>query len=99
MSASSTHGLVSGTGLCPNFPYFCIRDSSGWASVKVRPWKAGIYPKIGIWSVVVLLGWCFVFGIIMKLDGREPHIVRCHHDSATNKAASLLRLLRFYQSE
>ena len=31
----------------------------------------------------------------MKRDGREPHIVRCHHDSGTNKAASLLRLLRF----
>ena len=78
----------------PNFPYFCICGSSGWVSVKRRPWKVGYYPKIGNWSVSVLLGWRFVFGIIMKCDGREPHIVRYHHDSRNNKAASLLRLMR-----
>ena len=53
-----------------------------------------ITSEIGNWSVFVLLGWRFVFGIIMKWDGREPHIVRCHHDSGNNKDASLLRLLR-----
>ena len=30
-----------------------------------------INPKIGHWSVVVLFGWRFAFGI-MKYDGREP---------------------------
>ena len=39
-AASSTHDLVSGAGISPNFPYFCICGSSGWASVMVRPWKA-----------------------------------------------------------
>ena len=42
--ASSTHVLVtSGTVISPNFPYFCVCGSSGWASVIVRPWKAGNY--------------------------------------------------------
>ena len=50
--------------------------------------------EIGNWSVFILLGWRFVFGIIIKRDGREPRIVRCHHDSGNNKASSLLRLLR-----
>ena len=31
---------------------------------------------------------------IRDRDGREPRIVRCHHDSGNNKAAFLLRLLR-----
>ena len=31
-----------------------------------------ITSEIGNWSVFVLLGWRFVFGIIMKRDGREP---------------------------
>ena len=53
-----------------------------------------ITSEIGNWSVFVLLGWRFVFGIIIKRDGREPRIIRCHHDSGSNKAASLLRLLR-----
>ena len=48
--------------------------------------------EIGNWSVLVLLGWRFVFGIIIKRDVREPRIVRCHHDCGNNKAASLLRL-------
>ena len=50
--------------------------------------------EIGNWSVFVLLGWRFVFGIIIKRDGLEPRIVRCRHDSVNNKAASLLRLPR-----
>ena len=53
-----------------------------------------ITPKIGNWSVFVLLRWRFVVRIIIKRDGREPHIVRCHHDSRNNKVGSLLRLLR-----
>ena len=52
-----------------------------------------IAPKIGYWFIFVLLGWRFVFGIIMKWDGREPHIVRCHHGSGgINEAVPLLRL-------
>ena len=31
-----------------------------------------ITSEIGNWSVFVLLGWRFVFGIIIKKDGREP---------------------------
>ena len=31
-----------------------------------------ITSEIGNWSVFVLFGWQFVFGIIMKWDGREP---------------------------
>ena len=31
-----------------------------------------ITSEIGNWSVFVLLGWRFEFGIIMKRDGREP---------------------------
>ena len=31
-----------------------------------------ITSKIGNWSVWVLIGWRFVFGIIMRWDGREP---------------------------
>ena len=53
-----------------------------------------ITSEIGNWSVFVLLGWRLVFGVIMKIDGREPHIVRYHHDSGNNKAASLLLRVR-----
>ena len=42
-AASSIHGLVRGTGIYSSFPYFCICDSSRWASVMARPWKAGNY--------------------------------------------------------
>ena len=31
-----------------------------------------ITSEIGNWSVFVLLGWRFVFGVIIKRDGREP---------------------------
>ena len=51
-----------------------------------------ITSKMGNWSVFVLLGWRFVFGIIMRRDGREPAPFRCHRDSGNNTAASLLRL-------
>ena len=45
-AASSTHGLVRRTGISPNLPYFCICDSSGWASVEIRPRKACNYPNL-----------------------------------------------------
>ena len=48
-----------------------------------------ITSEIGNWSVFVLLGWRFVFGIIIKRGGREHHIVRCHHDSGNNKTVSV----------
>ena len=44
-AASSTHGLVSGTGLSPNFSYFCMCGLSGWVGVKVQPLKAGHNPR------------------------------------------------------
>ena len=65
----SIHGLVSGTGVSPNFPYFCICGSSGWASLLVLMYGLGrpvITSEIGNWSVFVVLGWRFIFGIIMK---------------------------------
>ena len=31
-----------------------------------------ITSQIGNWSVFVLLGWRFVFGIIIKRDGESP---------------------------
>ena len=46
-----------------------------------------ITPNIGNLSVFVLFGWRFVFGIVTN-----PHIVRCHHGSGINEAASRLRL-------
>ena len=45
-AASAIHGLVRRTGVFPNLPYFCICDSSGWASVKIRPRKACNYPNL-----------------------------------------------------
>ena len=89
-AASSTHVLVSGTAISNYFPYFCICGSSGWASVMVRPWKAGNYLKIDNWSVFVLFGWRFVFGIIMRWEGREPFQSDVITTLGNNKAASLL---------
>ena len=54
--------------------------------------RSVVTSEIGNWSVFVSVGWRFVFGIIIKRDGREPRIVGCHHDSGINKAASLRRL-------
>ena len=45
-AASSTHGLVRRTRVSPNLPYFCICDSSGWASVNIRPRKACKYSNL-----------------------------------------------------
>ena len=55
--------------------------------------RAVITSEIYNWSAFVVLGWRFVFGIIIERDGRQPRIVRRHHDSENNIAASLLRLL------
>ena len=49
-----------------------------------------ITPKIVNWSFFVLLGWPFVFGIIMKRDGREP----TSSDAITTLAT--IKLLLFY---
>ena len=57
-----------------------------------------IAQTIGNWPVFVLLGWRFVFGISIKWDGREPHVLRCHRGSGgITKAVSLLRLLEDQQ--
>ena len=91
------HGLARGTGISPNFSYFYTAHEGGlvlWYCLG-RP---VITSDIGNLSVFVLLGWRFVFGIIIKRDGREPRIGTCHHDSGNNKAASLLRLLRSKES-
>ena len=58
----------------------------------VRPLKAGNYLNIGNWSVFVLFGWRFVFGIIMGWEGKGTLPFRCHHDRGIKKAASLLLL-------
>ena len=34
--------------------------------------RPAITSEIGNWSVFVLLGWRFAFGLIIKRDGREP---------------------------
>ena len=54
----------------PEIPIFLHCGSSEWASVMVWLWKAGTYLKIGNWSVIVLFGWSFVFGIIVRWEGR-----------------------------
>ena len=51
-----------------------------------------ITPKIGNWSVFVLFGWLFVFGMIMRWDGREPTLSDAVTTLGNNKAASLLPL-------
>ena len=50
-----------------------------------RPWEVGNYLEMGNFSVFVLLGWRFVFGIInrcginRKWEGCDPFLFRCHH--------------------
>ena len=56
--------------------------------------KAGDDLKICNWSVFVLFGWRFVFGIIMRWERREPLQSDAITTLGNNKAASLL-LLRF----
>ena len=50
-----------------------------------------ITSEIGNRSVFVLLGWCFVFGIIIKIDGREPT-----SDAITT--LGIIKLLLYYVS-
>ena len=45
-----------------------------------------------IWSVFLLFGWRFVFGIIMRWEGREPFLSDAITTLGSNKAACLLRL-------
>ena len=40
----------------------------------VPPFKAGDYLIIGNWSIDVLIGSRFVFGIIMRWEWREPFL-------------------------
>ena len=51
-----------------------------------------ITSKIGNWSVFVLCGWRFVFGIIMRWEGREPSYSDAITTLGNNKADSLLLL-------
>ena len=60
-------------------------------SVMVRPWPV-ITSEIGNWSVFVLLGWRFVFGSIIKRDGREPA------SSAAITTLGIIKLLLSYVS-
>ena len=48
--------------------------------------------KVGSWLVFVLFGWRFVFGIIMRWDGREPAPADAITTLGNNKVASLLLL-------
>ena len=51
----------------------------------VRPLTVGNYLKVGNWSVFVLFGGCFVFGIIMRWEGQEPFSFRRHNESWIKK--------------
>ena len=95
------HDLVRGTGISPNFPYFRICGSSGWASVMALPWKAGNYPKnrqlvrfrIVIRFRIVRMTFCIRDNHEMRRA--RAHIVRCHHGSGgIDKAVSLLLRLK-----
>ena len=58
----------------------------------VRPSNTGNLFKINDWSNFVLFRWRFLFGIIMRWEGRELLKLpfRCYHDPGNNKAVSLL---------
>ena len=43
------HGLVRRIGVSPNLPYFCIFDSSGWASTH----QGGLVLKYGLERPVI----------------------------------------------
>ena len=49
-----------------------------------------ITPKVGNWSVFVLLGWRFAFGIIMNETGESPTSL----DAITT--LGLIKLLLYY---
>ena len=88
-AASSTHVLVSGTKISPNFPYFCICGSSGWASVMVRP------NCLKNWWLV---GFCIVWMAFCIRDNHEMRRAKAPAPSdvftalGIIKAASLLLL-------
>ena len=48
----SSHVQDRGTDASLNLPYFCIYDSSGWASVMVLPWehRKGVASSMWIWD-------------------------------------------------
>ena len=56
-----------------------------WRGLSLMLWyglgRPVVTSEIGNWSVLEILRWRFVFGIIMKREARA-HIVRCHHDSS-----------------
>ena len=52
--------------------------------------EAGNYLKIGNWSVFVLFGWRFVFGIVRDGNGESPS----HSDAITT--LGLIKLLLSY---
>ena len=54
--------------------------------------KAGNYLKIGNWSVFILFGRRFVFGINMRWERREPFPSDAITTLGNNKADSLLLL-------
>ena len=58
----------------------------------VPPWKAGNYPKIDNSLFFVLFGWRFVFGIIMRWEGRAPFPSYAITTLGNSKADSLLLL-------
>ena len=54
--------------------------------------KAGNHLKIGNSSVFVLFGWRFVFGMIMRWEGRAPFPSYAITTLGNSKADSLLLL-------
>ena len=64
-------------------------------SVMVRPWKAGNYLRNRSLVRFRILRMAFCIRDYHETRRARAHIVRCHHDSGNNKAASLLRILRF----
>ena len=56
----------------------------------VRPSKDGNYLKIGKWPVFISLGWRFVFGRIMRWEGRK------HFPSDVITTMGLIKLLLSY---
>ena len=55
-----------------------------------------ITPKIGSWSVFRIVWMAFSIRDNHEMGRARARIVRCHHDSGNNKAASLL-LQKFKQ--
>ena len=60
------HGLVKGTAISPIFHISVYAAHQGGLVLWYGLGRPVITPETGNWSVFVLLGWRFVFGIIMK---------------------------------